>query len=136
MENQKQNKLGAGIIAISIIQIIFSAFGLLGSILLLMPSFQENMAAISGVSLNQMGFNNVTIIIGLVAIILDLLGIILILRKKAIGLYIYLLVTAANIIYSIVLNGISIFSLIGSLILPLLMTFFVYKKKELFGLSK
>lgn len=136
MENQKQNKLGAGIIAISIIQIIFSAFGLLGSILLLMPSFQENMAAISGVSLNQMGFNNVTIIIGLVAIILDLLGIILILRKKAIGLYIYLLVTAANIIYSIVINGISIFSLIGSLILPLLMTFFVYKKKELFGLSK
>lgn len=136
MENQKQNKLGAGIITISIIQIIFSAFGLLGSILLLMPSFQENMVVISGLSLEQLGINNVTIIIGLVSIIVALLGIILILRKKAIGLYIYLLVTAANIIYSIVMNGISIFSLIGALILPILMTFFIYKKKELFGLSK
>ncbi|WP_415324500.1 hypothetical protein [Clostridium perfringens] len=136
MENQKQNKLGAGIITISVIQIIFSAFALIGSIILLIPSFQENLAAITGAPLDQLGINNTSIIIGLVSIILDLLGIILILRKKAIGLYIYLLVTAANIIYSIIMNGFMISSLIGSLILPILMTFFVYRKKELFGLSK
>ena len=127
MENQKQNKLGAGIITISVIQIIFSAFALFGSIIL---------ATITGAPLDQLGINNTSIIIGLVSIILILLGIILILRKKAIGLYIYLLVTAANIIYSIIMNGFMISSLIGSLILPILMTFFVYRKKELFGLSK
>lgn len=136
MENQKQNKLGAGIITISVIQIIISVFGLFGSIILLTPAFQENMAALSGVSLDQIGLNTATIIVSLVSILLTLLGIILILRRKAIGLYIYLLITAANIIYSIVLNGLAIYSLIGSLILPLLMTFFVYKKKDLFGLTK
>ena len=136
MENQKQNKLGAGIITISVIQIIFSAFALFGSIILLIPSFQENLAAITGAPLDQLGINNTSIIIGLVSIILDLLGIILILRKKAIGLYIYLLITAANIIYSIIINGFMISSLIGSLILPVLMTFFVYRKKELFEVNK
>ena len=136
MENQKQNKLGAGIITISVIQIIFSVFALFGSIMLLIPSFQEKLATITGAPIDQLGINNTSIIIGLVSIILDLLGIILILRKKAIGLYIQLLVTAANIIYSIIMNGFMISSLIGSLILPVLMTFFVYRKKELFGLSK
>lgn len=136
MENQNQNKLGAGIITISVIQIIFSAFALIGSIILLMPSFQENLATITGAPLDQLGINNTSIIIGLVSIILVLLGIILILRKKAIGLYIYLLITTANIIYSIIMNGFMISSLIVSLILPILMTFFVYRKKELFGLSK
>lgn len=136
MENQKKNKLGAGIITISVIQIVASVFSILYSVLLLTPSFQENITAILGASLDQLGITSVTIIIGLVATILDLLGIILILRKKAIGLYIYLLVTAANIIYSIVMVGFSISTLISALILPLLMTFFVYKKKELFGLSK
>ena len=72
----------------------------------------------------------------MVATLLNILGIILILRKKAIGLYIYLLLTAANIIYSIIMNGFMISTLIGTLILPILMTFFVYRKRELFGLSK
>ena len=48
MENQKQNKLGAGIITISVIQIIFSAFALFGSIILLIPSFQENLVLKKG----------------------------------------------------------------------------------------
>lgn len=136
MENQKQNKLGAGIITISVIQIIFSAFAIFGSIILLIPGFQETLSTTTKVPIDQLGINNTIIVIGLVSIILDLLGVILILRKKAVGLYIYLLVTAANIIYSIIMNGFMISSLIGSLILPILMTFFVYRKKSLFGLGK
>ncbi|HAT4306547.1 TPA: hypothetical protein I9080_000298 [Clostridium perfringens] len=132
MENQKQNKLGAGIITISAIELVFSALLILGLILFLIPSFLE----LAGLSLDQMGISRITIFIRLVATVLNILGIILILRKKAIGLYIYLLITAANIIYSIIMNGFMISSLIGSLILPVLMTFFVYRKKELFGLSK
>ena len=132
MENEKQNKLGAGIITISAIELVFSALLILGLILFLIPSFLE----LAGLSLDQMGISRITIFIRLVATVLNILGIILILRKKAIGLYIYLLITAANIIYSIIMNGFMISSLIGSLILPVLMTFFVYRKKELFGLSK
>ncbi|HFE9684931.1 hypothetical protein QTG95_03635 [Clostridium perfringens] len=132
MENEKQNKLGAGIITISAIELVFSALLILGLILFLIPSFLE----LAGLSLDQMGISRITIFIRLVATVLNILGIILILRKKAIGLYIYLLITAANIIYSIIMNGFIISSLIGSLILPVLMTFFVYRKKELFGLSK
>ncbi|EOT2958266.1 hypothetical protein QTJ04_02380 [Clostridium perfringens] len=132
MENEKQNKLGAGIITISAIELVFSVLLILGLILFLIPSFLE----LAGLSLDQMGISHITIFIRLVATLLNILGIILILRKKAIGLYIYLLITAANIIYSIIMNGFMISSLIGSLILPVLMTFFVYRKKELFGLSK
>lgn len=132
MENEKQNKLGAEIITISAIELVFSALLILGLILFLIPSFLE----LAGLSLDQMGISRITIFIRLVATVLNILGIILILRKKAIGLYIYLLITAANIIYSIIMNGFIISSLIGSLILPVLMTFFVYRKKELFGLSK
>ncbi len=132
MENEKQNKLGAGIITISAIELVFSALLILGLILFLIPSFLE----LARLSLDQMGISRITIFIRLVATVLNILGIILILRKKAIGLYIYLLITAANIIYSIIMNGFIISSLIGSLILPVLMTFFVYRKKELFGLSK
>ncbi|HAT4338096.1 TPA: hypothetical protein I9094_000285 [Clostridium perfringens] len=132
MENEKQNKLGAGIITISAIELVFSVLLILGLILFLIPSFLE----LAGLSLDQMGISHITIFIRFVATLLNILGIILILRKKAIGLYIYLLITAANIIYSIIMNGFMISSLIGSLILPVLMTFFVYRKKELFGLSK
>ena len=135
MENEKQNKLGAGIIriiTISAIELVFSVLLILGLILFLIPSFLE----LAGLSLDQMGISHITIFIRLVATLLNILGIILILRKKAIGLYIYLLLTAANIIYSIIMNGFMISTLIGTLILPILMTFFVYRKKELFGLSK
>ncbi len=132
MENEKQNKLGAGIITISAIELVFSVLLILGLILFLIPSFLE----LAGLSLDQMGISHITIFIRLVAALLNILGIILILRKKAIGLYIYLLLTAANIIYSIIMNGFMISTLIGTLILPILMTFFVYRKRELFGLSK
>ena len=61
MENQKQNKLGAGIITISVIQIIFSVFALIGSIILLIPSFQENLATITGAPLDKLGIDNTSI---------------------------------------------------------------------------
>ncbi|MDV5114627.1 hypothetical protein R2Q93_05875 [Clostridium perfringens] len=90
MENQKQNKLGAGIITISVIQIIFSVFALIGSIILLIPSFQENLATITGAPLDKLGIDNTSIIIGLVSIILILLGIILILKKSYWTIHIFI----------------------------------------------
>lgn len=136
MENNKQNKLGAGIITISIIQLVFSGFGLIGSIIMLMPSFQEAMSTYAGMSPEQMGISKTAIIIGLISVILIILSVILILIKKAIGVYLYFLITVANIIYSIVMNGVMISSLIGALILPILMAIFVYKKRAIFGIAK
>ncbi|MDZ4992727.1 hypothetical protein GNF80_07015 [Clostridium perfringens] len=131
MENQKQEKIGAGIITLSVIQIIFYAFGILGCLMFFMPSVQE----IMGEFYAQTGLTTTTVIINLIFTILLLAGVILILMKKSIGVYLYFLITAASIIYTIIMTGFSITNLISSLIFPILMAYFIYKKKTLFGLG-
>ncbi|EGT3616476.1 hypothetical protein FHH43_09575 [Clostridium perfringens] len=131
MENQKQEKIGAGIITLSVIQIIIYAFGILGSLMFFIPSVQE----IMGEFYAQIGLTTTTVIINLISTALVLISLILILMKKSIGVYLYFLITAASIIYTIVMTGFSITNLISSLIFPILMAYFIYKKKTLFGLG-
>lgn len=131
MENQKQEKIGAGIITLSVIQIIFYAFGIFGCLMFFMPPVQE----IMGEFYAQTGLTTTTVIINLIFTILLLASVILILMKKSIGVYLYFLITAASIIYTIIMTGFSITNLISSLIFPILMAYFIYKKKTLFGLG-
>lgn len=131
MENQKQEKIGAGIITLSVIQIIFYAFGILGCLMFFMPPVQE----IMGEFYAQTGLTTTTVIINLIFTILLLASVILILMKKSIGVYLYFLITAASIIYTIIMTGFNITNLISSLIFPILMAYFIYKKKTLFGLG-
>ena len=130
MENKK---LGGGILTISIIYLVFLGFGLIGSIISLSTLDEINSI------MAQMGVTQITsteLIISLILSLILLVGIILILLKKQIGVYTFFTVEIINIIYSLIMNGLSLSVLISaliSLILPGLLAYFIYKKKELFG---
>ena len=130
MENKK---LGGGILAISILYLVFLSFGLIGSIISFSTLDQIN--AVSA----QMGMPQLTSTELIISIILNLvlvIAIILILLKKKIGVYAFFTVIIINVIYSLIMNGLSVFVLISTLIgliLPGLLAYFIYKKKEVFG---
>lgn len=130
MENKK---LGGGILTISIIYLVFLGFGLIGSIISLSTLEQINsvMAQMGGIQLTP-----TELIISIILSFILLFGIILILLKKQIGVYTFFTVEIINIIYSLIMNGLNLSVLISTLIgliLPGLLAYFIYKKKELFG---
>lgn len=130
MENKK---LGGGILTISILYLIFWGISLIGSIISLATLDQINS------TMAQMGLEQTTsaeLIISLILSLVLLIGVILILLKKKIGVYTFFTVIIINVIYSLIMNGFNIAILIStliSLILPGLLAYFIYKKKEVFG---
>ena len=130
MENKK---LGGGILTISILYLVFLSLGLMGNIISFSTLDQIN--AVSA----QMGMPQLTSTELIISIILNLvlvIAIILILLKKKIGVYAFFTVIIINVIYSLIMNGLSVFVLISTLIgliLPGLLAYFIYKKKEVFG---
>ena len=130
MENKK---LGGGILTISIIYLVLLGLGLIGSIISLVTLDEINslMSQMGGVELTS-----TELIVSIILTLILLVGIILILLKKQIGVYSFFTVEIINIIYSLIMNGLSISILISTLvglILPGLLAYFIYKKKELFG---
>jgi hypothetical protein len=132
MENTQSRKLGAGIIIISIIQFIGVIFSVVGSILL----FSSKDAIINKLQENGQNINilsNTQIIISLIFQLIIAVAIILILVKKSIGIYSYFTVVSINIIYSIIRAGFQ-WTIIFSLIFPILMAIFINKKKKIFNI--
>lgn len=126
MEKNQQQKVGAGILTLSIIQLIFSGFAMLGYITYFV--MKDNIEAVPGVPVIPTYAYIISIVVTIVAVI----GIILILLKKELGIYIYYIAEVASIVSSIVINGFKPLMLL-SLIIPVLMGFFIWKKKEVFG---
>ena len=130
-----EQKLGGGIITISVLTLIGFAFNLIGYLIML----------IMGDSLNEMyssmGLGNImpstsTLVISLILSIIIGVSTILILMKKSIGVYGYFIGEVLSIISSIIFTGFSLFGVIISLILPVLMFIFIYKRKTVFGFSE
>jgi len=124
MENVQKPKVGAGILTMSIIQLVFSGFGLIG---ILITFFMKDTLKTAGAP----AIPTFTFIISLVLTIIITLGVILILMKKELGIYIFFIAQVANIVYSIVINGFKPLILLA-LIIPILMGIFIWKKKEVF----
>lgn len=127
MENTQPQKLGAGIIILSIIYFISAIFGTFGSIILLT---QKDTFVKQGIPLT---LSNNQIIIGLILQALLVIAIILILFKKSIGVYSYFTITIVSIINTIMDSGFQ-WTIILSLILPILMAIFINKKRKLFNI--
>lgn len=127
MEDTQPQKLGAGIIIISIIYFISAIFGTLGSVVLLT---QKDILIKQGVPLT---LSNTQIIIGLILQLILVIAIILILFKKSIGVYSYFTITILSIINTIMDNGFQ-WTIILSLILPILMAICINKKRKLFNI--
>lgn len=128
MENIQKPKVGAGILTMSIIQLVVNAFGLMGFIMALFMKDETK------AQLKTMGVPETptyTLIISLVVLIVVTLSIILILMKKELGIYIYFIAQVASIVYSIVSTGFKPI-ILTSFIMPILMGIFIWKKKEIF----
>lgn len=130
MENTQLQKLGAGIIIISIIQLIGAILSVFGSILLFLSKDEiTNELQAAGQSIASNTQITITLILQLTLAI----AVILILVKKSIGIYSYFTVVTINIIYSIISTGFQ-WIILFSLIFPILMAIFINKKKKLFNI--
>ena len=126
MEDTQSQKLGAGIIIISIIHFICGIFSILGTIVLLT---QKDALIKQGIPLT---LSTNQIIISLILQLILIIAIILILFKKSVGVYCYFTITIISIINSIMDSGFQ-WIIILSLILPILLAIFINKKKKLFN---
>lgn len=133
MENDKSQKLGVGIITVSVLHLIGAIFSILGLIILLV--FRNSIQGVfnqTGQKAASLALSTNHIIVSLVLTLILSAAVILILLKKASGIYAYFICSIINIIYSIVLNGFKWTSIL-SVILPILMLIFITRKKEVFG---
>jgi hypothetical protein len=132
--NEKENKgLGGGIIAISLIQLILSAIGTIGAVMILANYNTVNkMMSANGVATKPP--SQTSYIISIAFGIVLMVSIIMILMKMAVGVYGYFLVAVVNIVYSIVISGFSILILLN-LVLPVIMGILIFKKKDVFGIG-
>ena len=128
----EDEKLGAGIITLSVLHFITSALMIFSGIVLLsvgqISAIQEQLAELNTeVNTGLIVFQ--FIILRLILII----SLILLLKKNKIGVFGYYLFALITIISSIVSNGFNIINIATSLIFPILMGIFISKKKDLFG---
>ena len=126
MENNQQQKVGAGILTVSIVQLVFSSFALIGVLMLL--AAKDTISEMTKTA----PLPTSVLIITMVLLVILLLGVILILMKKKLGVYIYFIAEIINLVYSIINNGFSISVVLG-LVIPVLMGIFIWQKKSLFG---
>ncbi|SMC27763.1 hypothetical protein SAMN02745134_03286 [Clostridium acidisoli DSM 12555] len=134
MESEQEQKVGAGIKTIAIIELVFETLGLLSSIFYLVFKDKINSAVqAAGVTTNV---SSSTYVIALITSILIIISVILILLKNTIGVFGYFIVYIANIIYSIVKVGKFSPVMLVSFILPILMAIFIYRKRSIFKISR
>ncbi|SHH98798.1 hypothetical protein SAMN02745196_02223 [Clostridium collagenovorans DSM 3089] len=135
MEDNKDLKVGGGIMTVAIIQMVLYVLGILGEIFLIFSKdkimdelSKMNMADSFQISIGEMA-------ISLLLSVVILASLILILRKVKLGVIMYYACTLVSIICNIILSGFSLSGFISSLIFPGLMLIFISKKKELYGLG-
>lgn len=134
MENEQEQKVGAGIKTIAIIELVFETLGLLSSIFYLVFKDKINSAVqAAGVTTKV---SSSTYVIALIVSILIIISVILILLKNTIGVFGYFIVYIADIIYSIVTVGKFSPLMLISFILPILMAIFIYRKRSIFKISR
>ena len=132
--DDEENRLGGGIITLSVLHFIMSFLSIVGAIVLLTAGssseFQEALGSLAAdLSTGTIIFEDIILRIVLI------ISLILILRKNKIGVYGYFLFAIVSLIFTIVTSGFHIASIIVSLIFPILMAIFIAKKKAVFGFT-
>lgn len=128
-----EKKLGGGIITCTIIYIVFTFFGIIGSIFMLFArDFFEESLKQTGQTDALAALTPLNITISVIIAALLIVSLALLLLKKKIGVYSTFALIAVNFIFNIIVSGFAVSLLIG-LILPALLGYFVYKKRWVFG---
>ena len=133
MNNTQKQKIGAGIITISIITLVINI------LLLVLPIFALIFKEQLNAQLLQQGIKSTyssSELIPLIIIeILAIISVILILLRNTIGVFSYFIICIGNIVYSIVQSGFQSDTL-AALILPALMAIFIYPKRNIFKIKR
>lgn len=130
MENiENEQRVGSGITILSIVYLVFQGFGLFALVSSIV--MKEQIIAKLAESGAVLAFNSAEIIISIILSIIFIASLILILMKKSIGAYLFIAVQALSIIYNIITGAFTLTSIFG-LILPGLMIYLLYRKKEIY----
>jgi hypothetical protein len=130
VENDIEKKrVGAGIITMSVLYLIGQTFVILGSLFDILFEDQANkILAETGIG-GQV--NVVQVAITLLISLTITIAIILILCKKPIGAFLFIVIEVLSFIYSAIICGVSLLTPLN-LIFPGLMIFFIYRKKDIY----
>lgn len=129
MENNNENKLGGGIIAVSILLLIGSVISIFSSISVVANrSLYEKTYKQLGMTLPSSTIYYIFIALAVVI----MLSVILILLKKSLGVYGYFTAVIINIIANIITTGFNVLML-ANLILPAIYLALIMSKKQVFG---
>lgn len=133
MEEINEKKVGAGVLTISIITFVINAIAVLGFVYILgfKDKLKETYSSM-GMDPSKVIPSNSEVIINSILIVFITIAVILILLKKAIGVYSYFTFIIIKIIATIILSGFSL-GILFSFILPILMLIFILQKKNVFG---
>lgn len=129
MKDLKNQKLGAGLLVVLIIQLVMFLFSLPGTF-----NFLYNPEAFNKI-FRENGLPEVPVsfmAIGAFFTCLMILGITLMLLKKNIGIYIYFTGVLINIVSSQIFNGFHIVAFLQQLLFPVLTFIFLYMKRDIF----
>lgn len=126
-------KVPTGVKVIAILEFIFQGIAILlyFSALALVTAGQEliNSSGAGDVEMPGKGI----IIVGILISIAVIIGSAMILAKKKVGVYLFVITIIISFILGIVTSGFGVSSIIG-LILPGLMIYFIMQNKEIFGM--
>ena len=125
---ENEQRVGSGITILSIVYLVFQGFGLFALVSSIV--MKEQIIAKLAESGAVLAFNSAEIIISIILSIIFIASLILILMKKSIGAYLFIAVQALSIIYNIITGAFTFASIFG-LILPGLMIYLLYRKKEI-----
>lgn len=130
MENVNKNKkVGAGIITMSVLYLLGQAFIILVSIITILFKDQTNKLLVEAGT----GVEIITtqLVIELIIALIIAIAVILILCKKPIGAFLFIGIEILSFVYSVIIAGVSLYTPL-KLIFPALMIFFIYKKKDIY----
>lgn len=129
---RKSEKISSGILIMSIIQLISAIFSIIGYIFFILIKDQIN-------KLNTLGgeeqISNAQLFIFIFITLIIIAAVILILAKKKVGIYVYISSVITNVIYNIIMNGINLFNISLSIIIPILLMIFIIKNKCIYGIG-
>ena len=129
MENNNENKLGGGIIAVSILLLIGAVISIFSSVSVVTNrSFYEKTYKQLGVSMPS----NTIYYIFIALSVVIMLSVILVLLKKSLGIYGYFTAVIINFIANIIISGFTVLML-ANLILPAIYLALIMSKKQVFG---
>lgn len=126
---ENEQRVGSGITILSIVYLVFQGFGLFALVSSIV--MKDQIIAKLAEAGTGLEFNSGEIILSIIISIIFIVSLILILMKKSIGAYLFIIVQALSIIYNIITGAFTLTSIFG-LILPGLMIYFLHKKKEIY----